>query len=105
MGELIKNIDKLNDTLSSYLEEVKLVSELMDRCNNNISLVSRLLQYKDIEDGIVEAFYNATYEQLESLKKHYTWQYYKKEYVHDLIDKHMKNRKRRDKLRILEKES
>jgi hypothetical protein len=105
MDELIKNIDNLNKTLLEFNVDLKLTIELMDRCNNDMDQVHRLLIAKKIEDGIIDAFYNATYEQLETLKRNYYWKYYKKDYVNDLIDKHMKNRKRRDKLRNLEKES
>lgn len=103
MDQLIENIDKLNKTLSEFNEEVRVIIDLMDRSNNNMDKVHMLLISKKIEDGIIDAFDDATYEQLKNLKRAYYWKYYEKEYVDGLINKHMKNRKRRDKLRKIEK--
>lgn len=93
MKELIENL-----TYAS--EDMKLISELTLKYHD-LNIVSEMLFYKKLEDGILSKLSNATLEQLRIMKYSYKFRYYDNDITNNLIDITIKNITRKEKLKII----
>jgi len=95
----MEELDELITKLESQIEELKLHTDILIRCKGDVKYASRMLLDKQIEDGMINNFHNATEYQLDSLKSGYRWHYYNyNEYVSKLIDLELLRKKREKKL-------
>ena len=99
----MEELDKLINDLERQIEEIKLHTEILIRCKGDSKDASRLLLDKNIEDGMIANFHNASETQLDRLKggeyrSSYSWRYYDRDYVEKLIDLEILRKKREKKL-------
>ena len=93
----IENMEDLIKRLEETCEEMELITELTKKYRDN-TVVSQMLIYKKIEDGILAKLGNAKIYQLKALKNGFRFRYYDKEMVDKLINIALSKRIRKDKL-------
>ena len=101
----MEELEELISKLESQIEEIKLHTDILNRCNGDVQYANRMLLDKQFEDGMIKNFHNASEYQLNRLKSGYRWHYYTQEYVEKLIDVEILRKKREKKLnRIIPEE-
>jgi hypothetical protein len=91
-------MEELIERLKKTCEDIELITELTLKYND-AKVVSDMLLYKKIEDGILSNLHTANNEQLRILRNSYKFSYYGKEITDKLVDAAILKNSRREKLK------
>jgi len=95
-------MEELIEQLKSTSGELELISELTLKYKD-IKVVSEMLFYKKLEEGILAKLNTASLTQLNVMKNVYKFRYYTRDITDRLIDNAIKTVTRREKIKNINK--